>query len=116
MASIRGAAISSGHTERGRSALTYHRSAHEVAGSFETAAYAFAGALGSAPADGRAARAERDAEAADAWRAVAARVRAGRVAAASARQADASRAEATRQADDEQRLRILTLRARAAAA
>lgn len=96
--------------------MTYHTSAHQVGDAFESAAYAFAGGLASALVAGRAARAERDAEAADAWRAVAARVRAGRIEAARARQADATRAEAARQADDEQRLRILMLRARATAA
>ncbi|KMO27747.1 hypothetical protein PUR29_25715 [Methylobacterium ajmalii] len=94
----------------------YHTSAHQVGASFETAAYSFAGALGTALITAKFARAERDAETADEWRAVAARVRAGRVAAARARQADASRAEAAQRADDEQRLRILALRARAAAA
>lgn len=117
MAPIRGAAISGGHAAPREATLThYHTSAHQVGSSFEKAAYAIAGGLAAALVDARAARAERNAEAADAWRAVAARVRAGRVAAARARQADASRAEAARQAEDEQRLRLLMLRARAAAA
>ncbi|KMO15957.1 hypothetical protein [Methylobacterium platani] len=115
MAPIRRAAISGGHAPE-EAALTYHRSAHEVGTAFETAAYGIAGAIGSALIAGRAARAERDAETADAWLAVAARVRAGRIAAARARQADAARADAARRAEDEQRLRILMLRARATAA
>ena len=94
----------------------YHTSAYQVGQAFETAAYSFAGGLASALITGRAARAERDAETADAWRAVAARVRAGRIEAVRARQADAARAEAARQDEDEQRRRILILRARAAAA
>lgn len=94
----------------------YHTSAHQVGAAFETAAYGIAGAIGFALIAGRIARAERAAEAADEWRAVAARVRAGRIEAARARQADAARAEAARQADDEQRMRLLMLRARAATA
>ncbi|KMO14755.1 hypothetical protein [Methylobacterium platani] len=94
----------------------YHTNARQVGDASESAAYAFAGGLASALIAGRAARAERDAETADAWRAVAAHVRAGRVAAARTRQEDASRAEAARQADDEHRRRILLLRARTAAA
>lgn len=94
----------------------YHTSAHQVGQAFEAGAYGIAGGLASALIAGRAARADRNAEAADEWRAVAARVRAGRVAAARARQTDASRAEAAQRADDEQRLRILMLRACAATA
>ncbi|GJD87230.1 hypothetical protein BHAOGJBA_0730 [Methylobacterium hispanicum] len=94
----------------------YHTSAHQVGQAFETTAYAFAGAIGFALIAGKIARAEQAAAAADEWHAVAARVRAGRVAVARTRQADASRAEAARQADDEQRMRILMLRARAGAA
>ncbi|MCF4127929.1 hypothetical protein [Methylobacterium sp. SyP6R] len=94
----------------------YHTNAHQVGAACEGVAYGLAGALGSALIAGRMARAERDAADADEWRAVAASVRAGRIEAARARQAEATRAEAARQTDDEQRLRILMLRARAAAA
>ncbi len=94
----------------------YHTSAHQVGAAFEGVAYGLAGGLASVLIAGRQARAERDAADADEWRAIAARVRHGRVEAARARQADAARAEAARQADDAQRLRILLLRARAAAA
>lgn len=94
----------------------YHTTAAQVAGSFETVAYGLAVGLASTLIAGRQARAERDAADADEWRDVAARVRAGRIEAARARQADAARVEAARQADNEQRMRILLLRARAAAA
>ncbi|WP_279356718.1 hypothetical protein [Methylobacterium indicum] len=92
-----------------------HHSAHQVAGGFESAAYGIAGALGSALVAGRlarqAARAEQDAELADAYRAVAARVRTARVAAACARQANAARAEAARATEEDELRRIILARA-----
>ncbi|SFU34638.1 hypothetical protein SAMN02799631_00267 [Methylobacterium sp. 174MFSha1.1] len=94
----------------------YHTSAHQVGAAFEGVAYGLAGGLASVLIAGRQARAERDAANADEWYAVAARVRAGRIEAVRARQADAARAEAARLADDAQRMRLLMLRARAAAA
>ncbi len=95
----------------------YHTSAHQVGDTFESAAYGIAGAIGSALIAGRAARqaarAERDAELADAYRAVTARVRAARIAAARNRQATAARTEAVRAAEEDELRRIILARARA---
>ena len=97
-----------------------HHSAHQVAGGFETAAYSIAGALGSALVAGRlarqAARAQQDAELADAYRDVAARVRTARIAAAHARRASAARAETARKAEEDELRRLIMARARATAA
>ncbi|MFH6786665.1 hypothetical protein [Methylobacterium sp. MA0201] len=116
MAPIRRAAISGGHALE-EVALTYHRSAHEVGAAFETAAYGIAGAIGSALIAGRAARqaacAERDAELADAYRAMTARIRSARIAAARNRQAAAARTEAARAAEEDELRRIILARARA---
>ncbi|MDP4021089.1 hypothetical protein Q8W71_00500 [Methylobacterium sp. NEAU 140] len=98
----------------------YHTNAHQVGQSFETAAYSIAGALGSALVAGRlarqAARAEQDAELADAYRAVAARVRSARLAAGHVRRATAARAETARAAEEDELRRLIMARARVTAA
>ncbi|MEE7478849.1 MULTISPECIES: hypothetical protein [Methylobacterium] len=96
----------------------YHTNAHQVAGGFESAAYSIAGALGSALVAGRlarqAARAEQDADLADAYRTVAARVRSARLAAGHVRRATAVRAETARQVEEDELRRIILARATAA--
>jgi len=93
-----------------------HHSAHQLVVGFEAAAYGIAGALGSALIAGRlarqAARAQQDAELADAYRDLAVRVRTARIAAAHARRASAARAETARAAEEDELRRLILARVR----
>jgi hypothetical protein len=83
--------------------MSYHRTAHDVAGAFDAGMQGLAMGLGAALVRDRANRRERDAALAEDYRAIAAQARAARLTASRARQESAARqaeADAHREAQD----------------